>query len=89
MMIWHLVTCACFDIVASLTTLLAGMLHPNTKPSQVVKDCQRNVWQFKKNKKISPVGWISTVDKYTWGHYCTRTVDFDFFVFRVSQVGPN
>lgn len=56
-------------------------------PSQVVRDCQRNVWQ---KIYFSPAGWISTVEKYTWGHYCTRTVDFDFFfVFVVSQVGLN
>lgn len=29
---------------------------------------------------FSPAGWISTVEKQTWGHFCTRAVDFDFFV---------
>lgn len=48
------------------------------------KHSQVKKWKIAKEmsgrkKYFSPAGWISTVEKYTWGHYCTWTLDFDFF----------
>lgn len=44
-LIRDLLPCVCFNIVASVTTLLAGPVRVNSEPSREVKDCQRNVWQ--------------------------------------------
>lgn len=85
----HPLTSVHSDIVASFNHLVgwAGTckLRAKSRSARLPKKC------LAVKKYFSPAGWISTVEKYTWGHYCTRTVDFEvfFLVFVVSQVGPN
>lgn len=73
----HSLTSVHSDIVASFNHLVgwAGTckVRAKSRSARLPKKC------LAVKKYSSPAGWISTVEKYTWGHFCTRTVDFEFF----------
>ena len=73
----HPLTSVHSDIVASFNHLVgwagACKLRAKSRSARLPKKC------LAVKKYFSPAGWISTVEKYTWGHYCTRTVDFEGF----------